>query len=168
MNWGNVIINKITYSGDIVTRLDGSLHLAGDPKQTDKKLTWLDGSAAAQVDAVPLAFIELDTLITVAKPEEGVDFESIVNPQTKFSTPGTGEAALRNIAKGTTIQISRRGFFIVDQVATPAVNGAEATPMQLIFIPDGRMKAMSTLSTKVDKGKGFGVAASKVAVAAAL
>ena len=162
MNWGNVQISSITRdAAGVVTRLDGALHLAGDPKTTDKKLTWLDGSAAAVADSVPLSFIELDTLVTVPKVEEGVDFESIVNPTTKYVTAGLGEAAMRNIKKGAHIQIARRGFFIVDSVATPKSGAQDAQPMQLIFIPDGKMKAMSTLSTKVDKAKGFGIATKK-------
>ena len=155
MNWGNVIVSKVHYDGDLVTRLEGSLNLSGDPKTTEKKLTWLDGSASAAADLVPVSFVELDTLVTVPKVEEGVDFESIVNPKTWYETPGVGEPALRSVAKGAIIQIARRGFFIVDEVATQSAAG-ESTPMQLILIPDGRSKQMSTLSTKVDKAKGFG------------
>lgn len=149
MNWGNVVVRKVHWDGQLVTRLEGSLNLGGDPKKTSKKLTWLDGGAAAETDGVAVSFVELDTLVTVPKVEEGVDFESIVNPTTRFDTPGVGEPAMRNLHKGQIIQVSRRGFFIVDAIAT-----ADA-PMQLILIPDGRMKQMSTLSTKVDKAKGF-------------
>jgi len=164
MNWGNVIITKLHYdaSGSVVTRLDGTLHLAGDHKLTEKKLTWLDGSASGLADSVNLNFVELDTLVTIPKVEEGVDFESIVNPTTRYETRGRGEAALRAVKKGDTIQINRRGFFIVD--ALPSGQGVDATPLQLIFIPDGRAKQMSTLSTKVDKAKGInagGAAAAK-------
>jgi len=156
MSWGNVVISKVHWSGSVVTGLDGTLHLAGDVKATEKKLTWLDGSAAAQADMVPLSFVELDTLVTVPKVEEGVDFESIVNPKTWFETAGMGEAALRSVKKGDTIQISRRGFFIVESLASVPSQGQgpeSATPMQLILIPDGRQKQMSTLGTKVDKAK---------------
>jgi len=149
MNWGNVKINKLHWQDGVVTRLDGSLHLAGDHKLTEKKLTWIDGSATAAADQVALNFVELDTLVTIPKVEEGVDFESIVNPTTKFETRGVGEAALRAVKKGDIIQIARRGFFIVDAVPTPASNGAEASPLQLIFVPDGRAKQMSTLKTRV-------------------
>jgi len=157
MNWGNVIIKKIHKAADglTVTRLEGSLHLEGDPKKTDKKLTWLDGSAHAAADLIPISFIELDTLVTVPKVEEGVAFESVVNPVTKHETVAVGEAAMRSLSKGSIIQIARRGFFIVDALGDFAPNNNGAQRMQLIFIPDGRTKAMSTLSTKVDKGKGI-------------
>lgn len=151
MNWGNVIVSKIHMTGDIVTRLEGTYNAGGDPKKTDKKLTWLDGAASQQADFVPVSFVELDTLVTVPKVEDGVDFESIVNPQTIYETPGLGEPAMRSVQKGDIIQISRRGFFIVDALA--AADGS--SPMKLIFIPDGKMKAMSTLSTRVDRAKGF-------------
>lgn len=149
MNWGNVIVHKVHWEGQLVTKLEGSLNLGGDPKKTEKKLTWLDGAAAQQADQVPVTFVELDTLVTVPKVEEGVEFESIVNPTTRFETPGVGEPAMRNLQKSQIIQVSRRGFFIVDAL------GTADQPMQLILIPDGKMKAMSTLSTKVDKSKGF-------------
>lgn len=150
MNWGNVIIHKVHWdANNVVTRLDGSLNLSGDPKKTEKKLTWLDGSAAAAMDQVRVSFIELDMLVTVPKIEEGVDFESVVNPNSKFDTPGVGEAALRNVSQGQILQINRRGFFRVDELATAD------SPLKLILIPDGRSKQMSTLSTKVDKSKGI-------------
>lgn len=151
MNWGNVVVSRVHRdAAGVVTRLEGTYNAGGDPKKTEKKLTWLDGHASQTADAIPLSFIELDTLVTVPKVEEGVDFESIVNPKTIYDTPGVGEPAMRACQKGDVIQISRRGFFIIDALPT-----ADGTPMQLIFIPDGKMKAMSSISTKVDKAKGF-------------
>lgn len=156
MNWGNVIITKIeTDAAGIVTHLTGKTNPSGDPKTTSKKLTWLDASPQVLQDQLPIVFVELDTLVTVPKVEEGVDFESIVNPTTKYYTPGVGEPAMRSVAKGDIIQIARRGFFIVDKLAGTSAQG-DTTPMDLIFIPDGKTKAMSTLSTKVDKAKGAG------------
>lgn len=144
MSWGNVIVSKVHRNGSVVTRLEGKLNLSGDPKKTEKKLTWLDGHASQATDFVPVSFVELDTLVTIPKVEDGVDFESIVNPKTLFETAGLGEPALRHVQKSDIIQISRRGYFIVD-----ALPGMDGTPMKLIFIPDGRAKAMNPLKMKV-------------------
>ena len=42
MDWGNAIVRNITKSGSgDVTHIDMDLHLAGDFKSTEKKITWL-------------------------------------------------------------------------------------------------------------------------------
>ncbi len=72
MPWGNVVITKVHWNGAMVTALDGTLHLAGDHKTTEKKLTWLDGSASAVADLVPPRFRRMGHAgVTVAKVEEG-------------------------------------------------------------------------------------------------
>ena len=57
---------------------------------------------------------------------------------------GTGDPALRNLKKGEVIQLERRGFYICDR---PYLS--EDKPAVLFMIPDGRVKAMSTLSGKL-------------------
>lgn len=155
MSWGNCIIKKVHRDGERVVRLEATLNLAGDPRSTEKKLTWLDASEPSQKDNFPVTLVELDNLISVPKVEEDMDFEKVVNPDTWFETIAVGEPALRNLQKGTIIQIQRRGYFIVDKVLSPN------TPLTLIFIPDGRQKSMSTLSTKVDKSKLMGGGSNK-------
>ena len=41
MNWGNAFVKKIASEGTTVTHLQLELHLAGDVKTTEKKVTWL-------------------------------------------------------------------------------------------------------------------------------
>lgn len=41
MDWGNAIFTKIEKQNGVVTHIEGKLHLEGDFKSTEKKLTWL-------------------------------------------------------------------------------------------------------------------------------
>jgi glutamyl-tRNA synthetase len=41
MDWGNAIFNKIEKQNGVVTHIEGKVHLEGDFKSTEKKLTWL-------------------------------------------------------------------------------------------------------------------------------
>lgn len=62
---------------------------------------------------------------------------------------------MRNLKVGEIIQIERRGFFYVDKASL----GLQR--LTLNFIPDGKSKAMSKITHKLDaadtaKGKGEG------------
>lgn len=64
---------------------------------------------------------------------------------------------MRNLAKGSVIQLERRGYYYVDEIAF----GDKV--MKLHFIPDGTMSGMSKIKSKLDakemaKGKGEGAA----------
>ena len=72
-------------------------------------------------------------------PQE--DFKDFINPVTKAAVAGLGDPALRNLKKGEVIQLERRGFYICDR---PYL-GPDKPPV-LFMIPDGKTKAMSTLS----------------------
>ena len=67
MKWGNCFVRKI--SKDAVTGringVEGELHLEGDFKKTEKKVSWL----ADTPDSVPAELVELDYLITVCVPD---------------------------------------------------------------------------------------------------
>jgi glutamyl-tRNA synthetase len=41
MDWGNAIFTKIQKADGIVKQIEAQLHLEGDYKLTDKKITWL-------------------------------------------------------------------------------------------------------------------------------
>jgi glutamyl-tRNA synthetase len=63
MKWGNAIVSAISTGADGVLDVVADLHLAGDFKKTERKLTWIaDGVAAAP--GVPLRLDEFDFLIT--------------------------------------------------------------------------------------------------------
>lgn len=69
------------------------------------------------------------------------DFKDFINPVTKAEAGGLGDPALRNLKKGEVVQLERRGFYICDR---PFL-GPDKPPV-LFMIPDGKSKAMSTLS----------------------
>jgi glutamyl-tRNA synthetase len=111
----------------------GKLHLAGDPKKTKLKLTWLADLGPGKL--TPLQLLDFDYLISKKKVEEDDDFEALVTPVTKYETLALGDVNVRKLPKGEVIQLERRGYFIVDQ---PWADGARAV---LLSIPDGRARA---------------------------
>jgi len=116
------------------------LHLAGDVKKTDKKVTWLPDTP----DLVPITRIELDYLITVTSLDEGDDFQAALNPVTRLDTHWMGEPVMRALQAGDIIQIERYGYWRCDKPITPA-----GSPMELIAIPDGRVKGLFNLAARV-------------------
>lgn len=139
MTWGNAIIDSIDMSGEVVTAMKGRLHLEGDVKKTDKKVTWLGGEAA---DFVPLNLVEFDHLITVEKLEEDMEVADVVRSPSRFDTMAVGEPALRNVKQGQIVQLNRKGFYRVDEISPPPSSSSPSSerPLQLFLIPDGREK----------------------------
>lgn len=121
-----------------------------------KKLTWV----AKSDTNVELTIQELDHIITKEKIEENDKIEEIVNRNSMVEYKAIAEGNVRTLKKGERIQLTRRGYFIVDSVEVP---GEPGRPMKLIFIPDGKQKNMSTITSAIDqkvlaKGKGGGKA----------
>ncbi|KAF3926787.1 hypothetical protein ABW21_db0209615 [Orbilia brochopaga] len=111
MDWGNAIVDTLEKdeSGNVTT-LTLRLHLAGDFKKTDKKVTWL---ATSQ----PLADVELvdfDYLITKDKLEEEDNMEDFLNDKTEFRVDGVADANVRDVKQGEIIQFERRGYYRCD------------------------------------------------------
>ena len=78
--------------------------------------------------------------------------ESVANKESKFETSALAEAAINEVNQGDIIQLERRGFFYVDKKT-------EDGTIHLNYIPDGKTKTMSVITTKVDaktlsKGEG--------------
>lgn len=135
MDWGNVIIKEILKDGGQVIQLTGKLHLEGDFKKTEKKLTWLSPDPQALVN-VTLA--DYDYLITKKKLEEDDSLKDCLNPQTEFISFALGDANLSTLKVGDIIQLERKGFFITDSVE----------PLKLILISDGRAKTTLPKNSK--------------------
>ena len=144
MDWGNSIIKKVHRVNGIVTKIDAILNLAGDFKKTKKKLTWL--SNGKSLKNIECDFCEFGNLITKKKLEDGDDFESFVNKDTKQVKRFICDPALKDCKKGDFIQIQRLGYFIVDK----PLSAACTTPV-LFAIPDGKDKPIlgCTTSEKV-------------------
>uniref|UniRef100_A0A6A7FZD9 glutamate--tRNA ligase n=1 Tax=Hirondellea gigas TaxID=1518452 RepID=A0A6A7FZD9_9CRUS len=142
IEWGNVIIDKIDRS-NARTELYGRLNLGGDVKKT-RKLSWLADSGD---DLVSIKLVDLDHLITVPKLEPNQKLQDFVRKDTWKETKVLGDPSIRNLQKGTTIQLQRRGFCIVDRVIADDVDGS----VVLINILDGREKSMFNLPKKKNK-----------------
>lgn len=100
-----------------------------------------------------MRLIEYDHLIKVKKVEENMEFNDILNENTKFVTEALAEPFVKNLNKGDVVQFERRGYFIVDKIIKnqSAAGNLPETILEMNFIPDGKSKNVSTLTTKVLK-----------------
>lgn len=144
MKWGNVKILEILPGGNeeflghpVKIKLVGEYLPDDKDFKSTKKFTWL----SAVPELYPLDLVEYDVLITKPKVEENDDVMSLINENSKFVTKAFGMEALRGVSEGI-VQLERRGFYKIDKVR-------EGTS-ELIYVPDGRSKGMSTISSKVD------------------
>ncbi|EEQ40475.1 glutamate--tRNA ligase [Clavispora lusitaniae] len=128
MDWGNVIIKKIHKEGDIVKSIDAELHLEGDFRKTEKKVTWL----ADTPDKIKVKLVDFDHLITKDKLEEGDNFEDFITPETEFPSQAIADVNVRSLKKGDIIQFERKGYFRVDK------DLSEGDEVVLFTIPDGK------------------------------
>lgn len=107
VHWGNAFVDEITRDmTGAVTEMVGHLNLGGNEKDTKKSVHWIP---------------KLDSQVTAAVLREDT-----------VETMAIGDPLLKSLGKGETIQLERRGFFIVDEIAYPAEK-----PIVLVKIPDG-------------------------------
>ncbi|KAI8822661.1 tRNA synthetases class I, catalytic domain-containing protein [Fimicolochytrium jonesii] len=142
MDWGNVFIDAVRWSGDKshITQVDIKLNLQGDFKLTKKKLTWLSRAQGGE-DSTPVkaTLFDYDYLITKKKLEADDEVSQFVTPVSEFKTNVLGDANLRHLKKGETLQLERRGYYICD---VPYDASKPDEPIHLIAIPDGRTASM--------------------------
>jgi glutamyl-tRNA synthetase len=130
MNWGNAFVRKITGSGPI-TNIELELHLEGDVKKTEKKVTWLsvDGQ-----DLVKAEVWEFDHLFTKDKLEEEDNWEDFVNRDSAKMVEQLCDANVKDLKEDDIIQLERKGYFRVDKAAT------DGKGLVLFGIPTGKTK----------------------------
>ncbi|KAK9366944.1 tRNA synthetases class I, catalytic domain-containing protein [Lipomyces kononenkoae] len=129
MDWGNAIMKTIRRDGDKVTGIDAVLHLEGDFRKTEKKITWL----AATDDATPVDLVDFDYLITKEKLGETDDVADFVTPNTEFKTPALADLNVRDMKEGEIIQFERKGYYRLDKPYS------EGSPAVFFTIPDGKV-----------------------------
>jgi glutamyl-tRNA synthetase len=86
-------------------------------------------------------------VISKPKLEQGddiMDFLTSKDHPTRAETRMFADPHMRTLRMGDVVQIERRGFFRVD---SPHVSADQ--PMTLFLVPDGKKKAMSTLTSKI-------------------
>ena len=96
-----------------VTNLTFDLHLAGDFKQTKKKLTWL----SKDQDLAPVELCDFDYLLTKDKLDDDDDFEKFLNPHTEFKSEAVADLNVWDVQKGEVIQFDRKGYYRCDVAA---------------------------------------------------
>ncbi|GES57092.1 glutamyl-tRNA synthetase [Aspergillus terreus] len=130
MNWGNAIVKKISSSpSGIVSEMEIDLHLEGDFKKTEKKLTWLTKEA---FNMIPVELVDFDYLITKEKLDKEDDLFSFVTPKSEFRAEAWADCNVTSLARDDIIQFDRIGFFRVDQAYE------EGKPVVLFSIPTGK------------------------------
>lgn len=130
MDWGNIIAEKIERNADgVVTAIEAKLHLEGDFRKTEKKITWISD---IKDEVVPIDMVDFDHLITKDKLEEGDNFEDFITPNSEFHTAGFGDKNISLLKEGDVIQFERKGYFRLDKV------GGNGKPYVFFTIPDGK------------------------------
>jgi glutamyl-tRNA synthetase len=134
MGWGNAIVRSISHSLNplslsTVTSITMDLHLQGDFKTTEKKITWLASQGQKLVD---VELVDFDFLITKDKLEEEDNVDDFLTPKTEFRTSGIADENVAELKKDDIIQFERKGYFRVDE---PASEGKAAV---LFAIPTGK------------------------------
>jgi glutamyl-tRNA synthetase len=128
MNWGNAIVCKIIGT-DPITSLELELHLEGDVKKTDKKVTWL--SVESQ-ELIPAELMDFDYLITKDKLEEDDNWEDFLTENTETKWEVFCDANAKELRVDDIIQFERKGYFRVDRTYKDGV------PALLFNIPTGK------------------------------
>ncbi|OJJ48501.1 hypothetical protein ASPZODRAFT_140791 [Penicilliopsis zonata CBS 506.65] len=131
MNWGNVIVRKIETDAatGAVTGLDFDLHLEGDVKKTEKKVTWL---ATEGQELIPVELVDFDYLLNKDTLGEDDELEDVLNPKTEFRDEAFADGNVADLKVGDIIQFDRKGFYRVDRAYAPG------TPAVFFNIPTGK------------------------------
>ncbi|TVY83726.1 putative cytoplasmic glutamate--tRNA ligase [Lachnellula suecica] len=129
MNWGNAYVRKIIGSNPI-TALELELHLEGDVKKTEKKVTWL----SSDQELVKADVWEFDYLMTKDKLDEGDNWEDFVNSKSSSKIEALVDANANDLKADDLIQLERKGYFRVDKAA----EGGKG--LVLFGIPTGKTK----------------------------
>ena len=138
MRWGNCKITKIEKGEGEALLMEGELMPEDKDFKKTKKLNWISRDSPY----VLINLVEYDHLMKCKKLEEGQNLEDHLNEQTEFITKAYAEPAIKSLNRGHILQFERRGYYIYDSEDKEGVKN-------FIYIPDGKNKAMSTISTKV-------------------
>lgn len=130
MTWGNAFVKKINGSNPI-TDIELELHLEGDVKKTEKKVTWL--STGGQ-ELVPIVTVDFDYLLSKDKLEEDDDWEKFLTEKTEFRDEQLADSNVKSLKENDIIQLERKGYYRVDRP------WSEGKPAVLFYIPTGKEK----------------------------
>jgi glutamyl-tRNA synthetase len=132
MDWGNAYIRDIeTKSDGTILSIKAQIHLEGDFKKTEKKITWV---ANVGDSLTPCILTTYDHLITKDKLEEDDKLENFVNLHSVESVTAHGDVNLRTLAVGSIIQFERKGYYRLDRAYDQETGEAG----EFILVPDGK------------------------------
>ena len=131
MNWGNAIVRRIEKdaTSGTIKGLELELHLEGDFKKTEKKITWL--STEGQ-ELIPVELVDFDYLLTKDTLQEDDKFEDFLTEKTEFRNSAVADCNVAGLKQDDIIQFERKGFYRVDQPYT------KGKPAVLFYIPTGK------------------------------
>lgn len=132
MNWGNAIVRKVSTDAATgnVTNLELELHLAGDVKKTEKKVTWL----STDQELVPVELVDFDYLLKKDSLAEEDVLEDVLNYHTEFRDAGVADCNVAHLKEGDIIQFDRKGYYRLDRAFAPGA------PAVFFNIPSGKAK----------------------------
>jgi len=143
MRWGNIVVDSVEKDADNrITAIHASPDFDNKDFKKTIKVTWL----ADVPGLVEVQKVEFDHLITKKKIEPDDVLEEILTSKihpTKAVTTMLVDPSIVQVKPNSCCQLERVGYFRCDQ----ASNGTD--PMVLFQIPDGKQKAMSSLSSKL-------------------
>lgn len=138
MDWGNAIIRtKKTSSTGLVISLKADLHLAGDFRKTEKKITWLADPVRSGRPLANVTLLDYDYLITKKKLDEDDDVADVVTAVTEFRVEALGDLNVLEMKGGEMIQFERKGYYRVDRVTSEGV-------VECVHIPDGKAAGLAS------------------------
>ncbi|KAJ9264612.1 hypothetical protein DTO212C5_6994 [Paecilomyces variotii] len=129
MNWGNAIVREIKKSGDTVTELVLDLHLEGDVKKTEKKVTWL---ATEGQDLVPAELLYFDHILTKDSLQEEDDMMDFISKNLETKEDAVADCNVAELKEGDIIQFERKGYYRLDKPYSPG------KPAVFINVPSGK------------------------------
>lgn len=133
MSWGNAIVRGLDKSQTPIKELNLELHLGGDFKTTDKKVTWLASDAENLVEA---ELWEFGYLITKDVLEKDDNLDDFLAENTATMTQALCDANISQLKEGDFLQLERKGFFRVDKALGQGPEGRAV----LFKVPTGGQK----------------------------
>jgi glutamyl-tRNA synthetase len=132
MDWGNAFVTKIIRSDPVGNvELELKLHLDGDFKKTEKKVTWL----TKDKNLVDVELVDFDYLITKDKLEEDDSVENCLVKDTIFKEFAVADANVADVKVNDILQFERKGYYRCDQAADTDLG----TPAVFFCIPTGKV-----------------------------
>lgn len=112
MSWGNAIVKKLDKEASPIKEIELQLHLEGDFKKTEKKITWLAENEGKLVEA---ELWDFDYLLTKDSLEKDDNLDDFLNPVTETMTLALCDPSVGELKEGEFLQLERKGFFRVDK-----------------------------------------------------